>query len=509
MHKLTLCFLCALLWLNASAQVRLSWNNRIEAPADYNAVVFRGESVVLEAALTQYGVALPLDGTATLYYAVSGTTNYTASAASISGNKLIALWTPALDSGAARYSFFLSANMSGGRIYRANGSITIQASPGAYPPIITQTGPTLSSLQSAITAAGTTNAAQQIAIGALQTGQASLTGQVNAALAMSFAAGDQATLARNTANAAALTAGVARTTGAYLAATQGVQTATLAGHASSISVLYGSSTSNYVIATGALARANEALARPVGTDTGMVTSIVGGVLETNKIYTLSEANGPTRLDIGFNRLTFDTTTHFSTPRYTITNNVSLVVTEDIYTKDYPSVGDDPVLLVAAGSYGGHYYPNYEGDVHVSFFSVPVGGGLSDQVVEIKAIDPVNTYVVTGSAISMGWAGSRSGSDWLYLDPSFIMGTGSIARCTGFLGSNHTATTNSLFLVFPDELLSSNNQASHDLSTFATTNQVNTRLPKLSVFDTNTAASVTAVIRSVWTNGYNRLFLIQE
>ena len=291
MTKFTLMFLCALLWLNqATAQVRLSWNNRIEAPADYNAVVFRGESVVLEAALTQYGIALPIDGIATLYYAVAGTTNYTASAASISGNKLIALWTPALDSGAARYTFFLSANMSGGRIYRANGSITIQASPGAYPPIIVQTGPTLVSLQDGITAAGATNAVQGVAIASLQTGQASLTGQVNAANALAFAAGDQATLARNTANAAALTAGVARATGAYLAATQAVHTATLAG----LSI---ASTGTYTIATGALARANEALARPVGTDTGTVSSLIAGFSATNKIRKLYGVNPVNFLEI--------------------------------------------------------------------------------------------------------------------------------------------------------------------------------------------------------------------
>lgn len=50
---------------------------------------------------------------------------------------------------------------------------------------------------------------------------------------------------------------------------------------------------------------------------------------------------------------------------------------------------------------------------------------------------------------------------------------------------------------------------YNLPALATTNQVNTRLPKLSIYDTNTSATVTAIIQSVFTNGYNRLFLIQE
>lgn len=484
MHKFTLCFVCAFFAFAASAQVRLSWNNRIEAPADYNAVVFRGESVVLEAALTQYGVALPLDGTATLYYAVAGTTNFTASAASISGNKLIALWTPELDSGAARYTFFLSANMSGGRIYRANGSITLQSSPGAYPPIIAQTGPTLVSLQDGLTAAGNTNAAQGVSIAALQQGQASLTGQVNAALAMSYAAGDQATVARNTANAAALTAGVARTTGSYLAATQAVHTATLSG----LSI---ASTNTHRIATNAEALATAAFNRPSGTDTGTVSGLIVQALATNGSSRLYDAAHPVRyLTITGTVLNVDTGIRLYKPA-----PFSITFATDVFGQSNWWTDNTPRLLISAGT----YTANDSGII-----ALPSTPGTIDGNLFVSSMDPLTTNEQFTVSVSINL---RDAVLEYVLEPLVLNHT-SGGSCVSVDAPSWVGLSFSAQLL---EMVIASTE--YDLASFPTrvelTNQINTRLPKLSIYDTNTSANVTAVIRSVFTNGYNRLFLIQE
>ena len=60
-----------------------------------------------------------------------GTSWYTTNAVATASGDVTALWTPAMDSGSASYSFFL--RVGNGDLYRPRGTIKMQGSPGAVP----------------------------------------------------------------------------------------------------------------------------------------------------------------------------------------------------------------------------------------------------------------------------------------------------------------------------------------------------------------------------------------
>jgi len=117
--------------------LQLRWTSETSSPQPWRSLVFRGETVGLNATLTQYGRPLTLttNATATMYWQTPdmGSAWWSTDATISTSGVAAATWTPAMDSGADLYSFFLGVEEADARTYRAYGQLRMQAAPGATP----------------------------------------------------------------------------------------------------------------------------------------------------------------------------------------------------------------------------------------------------------------------------------------------------------------------------------------------------------------------------------------
>ncbi len=140
MKSIIIVFAIAIAIANAIAQatpLQLRWSAEISDPKPHRTLIWRGETVGLNATLTQYGKPLTLttNATATLYWQTPdmGSAWWSTAAAISTSGVAAATWTPAMDSGADLYSFFLGVEESDALTYRAYGQLRMQAAPGATP----------------------------------------------------------------------------------------------------------------------------------------------------------------------------------------------------------------------------------------------------------------------------------------------------------------------------------------------------------------------------------------
>lgn len=113
------------------------WTVETSEDLRLNVTVFRGESLPLAPRLITYGrpVAIPEDATATFHWQTPGMEElwWSAPATAQTNGTLFATWTPAMDNGADRYTFFIGLDDDAGLNYRANGLIILRHAPGAVP----------------------------------------------------------------------------------------------------------------------------------------------------------------------------------------------------------------------------------------------------------------------------------------------------------------------------------------------------------------------------------------
>ena len=102
--------------------------------------VWRGETVGLECAMP----GADLDGAeASFLWQTNGMAGWWSAPAAATNGAVLAVWTPAMDCGAAEYRFFLRAETAGGVAYRANGTLAVLGSPGEDPGVLAPPFPTL------------------------------------------------------------------------------------------------------------------------------------------------------------------------------------------------------------------------------------------------------------------------------------------------------------------------------------------------------------------------------
>lgn len=99
----------------------------------HQATAYRGETLEIEATLTDRGHAITNDAPATLYWQTNGMSSaWWTAPASMSGGVIRATWSPTNDVGASSYRVFLGVT-DGGRNYRANMTLRMTGSPGDAP----------------------------------------------------------------------------------------------------------------------------------------------------------------------------------------------------------------------------------------------------------------------------------------------------------------------------------------------------------------------------------------
>ncbi|MDO5462420.1 MAG: hypothetical protein Q4F99_02905 [bacterium] len=117
------------------------WDVETTRPQPYDAQAFHGETFELAATFKERGAQLS-DGAATaqLYYQspeMASTEWYSASATFDATTATVrATWSPALDTGAKSYRFFLAVETSVGANYRAYGTLRLKDSPGFNPTLL-------------------------------------------------------------------------------------------------------------------------------------------------------------------------------------------------------------------------------------------------------------------------------------------------------------------------------------------------------------------------------------
>lgn len=117
------------------------WDVETTRPQPYDAQAFHGETFELVATFKERGAQLS-DGAATaqLYYQspeMASTEWYRASATFDATTATVrATWSPALDTGAKSYRFFLAVETSVGANYRAYGTLRLKDSPGFNPTLL-------------------------------------------------------------------------------------------------------------------------------------------------------------------------------------------------------------------------------------------------------------------------------------------------------------------------------------------------------------------------------------
>ena len=128
--------LCTLLFalctsLSALAAVPLRWTvetSRVQ-PAQFDAI--RGETLVLEASFNSYGKPLEIPLQASLWWQTNGMGSaYWVSSATVTSNRISAVWLPKMDVGAKVYNCFIGST---GEIYRAAFQLRFRDGPGAVP----------------------------------------------------------------------------------------------------------------------------------------------------------------------------------------------------------------------------------------------------------------------------------------------------------------------------------------------------------------------------------------
>lgn len=122
----------------ARGQLAHRWLAEASRTAPQEIAVYRGETLALEPTVTVHGEAYAWpDGTAvTLYWQTNGMAASWWSAPAALGTStgaLRAVWSPACDAGAERYTFFIRAAAPSGTAYRASGTLRMIHSPGAEP----------------------------------------------------------------------------------------------------------------------------------------------------------------------------------------------------------------------------------------------------------------------------------------------------------------------------------------------------------------------------------------
>lgn len=120
----------------ASPQAVLRWQADASSPAPepFVATVLQGESIGLECRLQH--ASIPAGATASFLWQTNGMASAwweTNATVTVSNGTVRADWTPAMDCGAASYSFFLRVSASGSALYRAYGTLRMRPSPGATP----------------------------------------------------------------------------------------------------------------------------------------------------------------------------------------------------------------------------------------------------------------------------------------------------------------------------------------------------------------------------------------
>jgi hypothetical protein len=122
--------------LYIGAQVPVSWDVSLPAPAAKNLDIYRGETVALSPRFMRDGLAYSIatNATAVLYWSTNNFatapwgTNGTVSTTET--GRVTVTWTPSCDAGALQYQYFVGVSDPGGAMYRARGTITMRASPG-------------------------------------------------------------------------------------------------------------------------------------------------------------------------------------------------------------------------------------------------------------------------------------------------------------------------------------------------------------------------------------------
>lgn len=122
----------------AYAQIAQRWISEASRPTAQEITIYRGETLALEPTITVHGTpyAWPDETEVTLWWQSSnmGASWWnTPAALGTATGALRAVWSPACDSGADRYTFFIRASAPSGIAYRASGTLIMRHSPGAVP----------------------------------------------------------------------------------------------------------------------------------------------------------------------------------------------------------------------------------------------------------------------------------------------------------------------------------------------------------------------------------------
>jgi hypothetical protein len=133
-YSLFIISLCA----PAYAQIAQRWISEASRPTAQEITIYRGETLALEPTITVHGTpyAWPDETEVTLWWQSSnmGASWWSTPAAlGTATGALRAVWSPACDSGADRYTFFIRASAPSGIAYRASGTLIMRHSPGAVP----------------------------------------------------------------------------------------------------------------------------------------------------------------------------------------------------------------------------------------------------------------------------------------------------------------------------------------------------------------------------------------
>jgi|GEM_PF-3972492 len=120
------------------AQVPVRWIAETSRPVPQSVGVWQGETLAFEPTFTAYGepLAFGADTEVRLYWQTNGMASAWWSVpgeTSAVPGRVRAVWGPTNDAGAAAYSFFLGVGGGGGRMYRASGTMRVNASPGFNP----------------------------------------------------------------------------------------------------------------------------------------------------------------------------------------------------------------------------------------------------------------------------------------------------------------------------------------------------------------------------------------
>ena len=133
-YSLFVISLCA----TAHGQIAQRWISEASRPTAQEITIYRGETLALEPTITVHGTpyAWPDETEVTLWWQSSnmGASWWSTPAAlGTATGALRAVWSPACDSGADRYTFFIRASAPSGIAYRASGTLIMRHSPGAVP----------------------------------------------------------------------------------------------------------------------------------------------------------------------------------------------------------------------------------------------------------------------------------------------------------------------------------------------------------------------------------------